>query len=110
MFVGRTDDAEAQTEALRLLRVPTGVGYEPLLSTPAVRGPEEPRRFVFADGTGDVEAIRVDLSAEHLAHVRAALDTNPDAARRAGPAVPVVDRELPTWPGEITPPVVWEAG
>ncbi len=33
VFVGRTDDAEAQADALRLLRVPTGIGYEPLLAT-----------------------------------------------------------------------------
>ena len=43
VFVGRTDDDEAQGEALRLLRVPTGVGYEQMLGTlsprPAARRP-----------------------------------------------------------------------
>ena len=33
VFVGRTDDEEAQAEALRLLRVPTGMGYEQMLGT-----------------------------------------------------------------------------
>src|SRR5207244_7698915 len=33
VFVGRTDDAEAQAEALRLLRVPIGGGYEQTLGT-----------------------------------------------------------------------------
>ena len=87
VFVGRTDDAEAQTEALRLLRVPTGVGYEQLLGTLSPRPrhddrPDDtPRQFVFADGHGGVEKIRIDLEGPHLAHLRAALDTNPDANR-----------------------------
>lgn len=94
VFVGRTDDEEAQAEALRLLRVPTGVGYEPTLGTLSPRqkhddrGHDEqaddtPRQFLFADGRGGVEKIRVDLEAPHLRHLRAALDTNPDASRIA---------------------------
>ncbi len=96
VFVGRTDDDEAQSEALRLLRVPTGVGYEQLLGTLSPRPrhndrPDDtPRQFVFADGHGGVEKIRIDLEAPHLAHLRAALDTNPDASRVAGPGIPVV--------------------
>ncbi|HZZ46326.1 MAG TPA: ATP-binding protein [Pseudonocardia sp.] len=87
VFVGRTDDAEAQTDALRLLRVPTGVGYEAMLGTLSPRPrhddrPDDtPRQFVFADGHGGVEKIRIDLEAPHLAHLAEALDTNPDAAR-----------------------------
>lgn len=89
VFVGRTDDEEAQTEALRLLRVPTGVGYEQMLGTLSPRPrhddrPDDtPRQFVFADGHGGVEKIRIDLEAPHLEHVREALDTNPDARRIA---------------------------
>jgi hypothetical protein len=92
VFVGRTDDAEAQTDALRLLRVPTGVGYEAMLGTLSPRPrhddrPDDaPRQFVFADGHGGVEKIRIDMEAPHLAHLAEALDTNPDAAR----VVPVV--------------------
>jgi len=95
VFVGRTDDGEAQTEALRLLRVPTGVGYEQLLGTLSPRprhddGPDDsPRQFVFADGHGGVEKIRIDLEGPHLDHLRQALDTNPDANRMWPAAVPV---------------------
>jgi hypothetical protein len=87
VFVGRTDDGEAQTEALRLLRVPTGVGYEQLLGTLSPRPRQDdrpddsPRQFVFADGHGGVEKIRIDLEGPHLDHLREALDTNPDANR-----------------------------
>ena len=94
VFVGRTDDDEAQTEALRLLRVPTGVGYEQMLGTLSPRPrhddrPDDtPRQFVFADGHGGVEKIRIDLEAPHLDHVREALDTNPDANRIAVRGVP----------------------
>jgi len=130
VFVGRTDDAEAQADALRLLRVPTGVGYEPLLATlsqhTAQHGADQPRQFVFADGRGGVEAIRVDLTAPHLAHLRAALDTNPSAAvadsgrfrtpaelrRRPMGVLPAAEPEvfhdLPTWPGQRTPQLSWE--
>jgi hypothetical protein len=89
VFVGRTDDEAAQAEALRLLRVPTGVGYEAMLGTLSPRPrhddrPDDtPRQFVFADGHGGVEKIRIDMEAPHLAHLAEALDTNPDAARIA---------------------------
>jgi hypothetical protein len=107
VFVGRTDDAEAQAEALRLLRVPTDVGYEEMLGTLSPRptasralgdhedDPDDtPRQFVFSDGHGGVEKIRVDLEGPHLTHLREALDTNPDA-RRAHP---------PTQPWRTAPP------
>ncbi len=95
VFVGRTDDDEAQGEALRLLRVPTGVGYEQMLGTLSPRPrhddrPDDtPRQFIFADGHGGVEKIRIDLEAPHLEHVRDALDTNPDASRVSARGVPV---------------------
>ncbi|GEL19998.1 ATP-binding protein [Pseudonocardia asaccharolytica] len=94
VFVGRTDDEEAQAEALRLLKVPTGVGYEQLLGTLSPRPrhddrPDDtPRQFVFADGHGGVEKIRIDLEAPHLEHVREALDTNPDARRVSARGLP----------------------
>ncbi|GAA1251161.1 ATP-binding protein [Pseudonocardia aurantiaca] len=94
VFVGRTDDEEAQTEALRLLKVPHGVGYEQMLGTLSPRPrhddrPDDtPRQFIFADGHGGVEKIRIDLEAPHLEHVREALDTNPDASRVSARGVP----------------------
>ncbi|GAA4843347.1 ATP-binding protein [Actinomycetospora corticicola] len=126
VFVGRTDDAEAQAEALRLLRVPTDVGYEEMLGTLSPRPtaaqhddrPDDtPRQFVFSDGHGGVEKIRVDLEGEHLGHLRAALDTNPDAQRAHLPPAPAADapharlpvddgpRPAPTPPGEEGPAV-----
>jgi hypothetical protein len=94
VFVGRTDDEEAQADALRLLRVPTKVGYEEMLGTLSPRPrhddrPDDtPRQFVFADGHGGVEKIRIDLEGPHLEHVREALDTNPDASRVSARGVP----------------------
>jgi hypothetical protein len=91
VFVGRLDDDTAQADALRLLKVPTGVGYEQVVASLARRTTAqrtqrdiEPRQFIFADGTGGVERIRADYSGPHLAHVRAALDTTP--SQRAAPA------------------------
>lgn len=114
VFVGRTDDEEAQGDALRLLRVPTGVGYEEMLGTLSPRPrhddrPDDtPRQFVFADGHGGVEKIRIDLEAPHLEHVREALDTNPDASRIAAPGAPVEVRPLevraPDEPADRPPP------
>src|SRR5206468_4223824 len=49
-----------------------------------------PRQFIFADGHGGVEKIRIDLEAPHLEHVREALDTNPDANRISVSGAPVV--------------------
>jgi hypothetical protein len=87
--------------------VPTDVGYEEMLGTLSPRptasralgdhedDPDDtPRQFVFSDGHGGVEKIRVDLEGPHLTHLREALDTNPDA-RRAHP---------PTQPWRTAPP------
>src|SRR5215210_6037574 len=51
VFVGRTDDNEAQADALRLLKVPIEVGYEQMLGTlsqhTAQHGADQPRQFLF---------------------------------------------------------------
>src|SRR6185295_1672366 len=52
------------------------------------RPDDTPRQFIFSDGHGGVEKIRIDLEAPHLEHVRDALDTNPDANRVAVRGVP----------------------
>ena len=116
VFVGRTDDAEAQAEALRLLRVPTDVGYEEMLGTLSPRptasrslgdhddDPDDtPRQFVFSDGHGGVEKIRVDLEGPHLTHLREALDTNPDARRAHLPVPPRVGAPPAREPGDRQP-------
>ncbi|GAA4736045.1 ATP-binding protein [Actinomycetospora chibensis] len=114
VFVGRTDDEEAQAEALRLLRVPTEVGYEEMLGTLSPRPrhddrPDDtPRQFVFADGHGGVEKIRIDLEGPHLEHLRETLDTNPDARRvRPLPSAPVESpAESPVEPSAASAPSV----
>jgi hypothetical protein len=73
-FVGRTEDEDAARDALRMLRVPTGVGYERVLSgLSAGRGSAGSREFVLRDVDGRVDKIRVDLT--HNPALLAALDT-----------------------------------
>lgn len=88
VFVGRTSDEQAQANALRLLRVPTGIGYESQLGQLSGGGLSEidgmaadaPREFLWRSGDY-CEQVRLDTSGEHLAGLRHALDTN---AVRAG--------------------------
>lgn len=90
VFVGRLDGHEAQADALQLLKTPTGVGYEDALAALAPppsalesisddepRPDRAPRQFVFADGNGGIERIRVDFSGDHLSGLREVLDTTP---------------------------------
>jgi hypothetical protein len=67
------------------------------------RPDDTPRQFVFADGHGGVEKIRIDLEAPHLDHVREALDTNPDASRVAVRGVPTEGTRAPDEPRPIGP-------
>ncbi|OLR90352.1 ATPase [Actinokineospora bangkokensis] len=110
VFIGRLDDDQAQADALRLLKVPVGAGYESVVASlgrrPGVRRGEverdtAPRQFIFGDGAGGVERIRVDLSGAHLDHLRAAMDTTPDAGRDLARGLP--DADLPHAP-EIPEP------
>ena len=96
VFVGRLDDEDAQSDALRLLKVPVGVGYEQVVSSLGRRpGPSRnsterdhsPRQFIFGDGAGGVERIRIDFGGQHLQHLRDALDTTP-ATSEEQPALP----------------------
>ncbi|WP_317495483.1 ATP-binding protein [Haloechinothrix sp. LS1_15] len=95
VFIGRLDDEDAQADALRLLKVPVGVGYEQVVSSLGTRPgtqrnvqerDREPRQFIFADGSGGVERITVDFSGPHLEHLRDVLDTTPGStqAEQAG--------------------------
>jgi AAA-like domain/LAGLIDADG-like domain len=90
VFVGRLDDDDAQADALRLLKVPVGAGYEQVVASlgrrpGGERGMTErdraPRQFIFGDGAGGVERIRIDFSGNHLDHLRNVMDTTPDAMR-----------------------------
>ncbi len=93
VFVGRLDDDQAQADALRLLKVPIGAGYEQVIASlgrrpggerTATERDRAPRQFIFGDGAGGVERIRIDFSGPHLEHLRNALDTTPDAKRDNG--------------------------
>ncbi|MBB3052735.1 hypothetical protein FHS23_003776 [Prauserella isguenensis] len=88
VFVGRLDEDEAQADALRLLKVPVGAGYEQVVSALGRRPggqrdaerDRDPRQFIFGDGAGGVERIRVDFTGPHLQQLREALDTTPGSA------------------------------
>jgi AAA-like domain len=63
-FVGRIEDDDAARDGLRMLRVPTGVGYERALSTlSSSRRGAATREFVMRDVDGHVDKLCVDLSA-----------------------------------------------
>ncbi|GAA1234937.1 ATP-binding protein [Oryzihumus leptocrescens] len=66
-FIGRLTDEGAQQDALRFLPgVREGVGYEAIfgtLSRPSREGRRGAREFVFSDGIGGIERIRMDMSA-----------------------------------------------
>ena len=113
VFVGRLDDDSAQADALRLLKVPIGAGYEQVIASLGrrpgshrdVTRDTSPRQFVFGDGAGGVERIRIDLSGPHMDHVRAVMDTTPDAMRDPTPgAVLAADQHAPFIPDEETEP------
>lgn len=78
VLAGRAVDPGEQRQALELLGLQTGVGYEQVLeSLPPGEG-----EFIFADGTGGMERIAVDLDFDP--RVAAALNTTPDPAAAAG--------------------------
>jgi hypothetical protein len=103
VFVGRLDDDAAQADALRLLKVPIGAGYEQVVASlgrrPAQRTETErdraPRQFIFADGTGGVERIRADFSGPHLDQFRTIMDTTPDGMRDPVGAAEAARQEAP---------------
>jgi hypothetical protein len=66
-LIGRTTDPKAQADALEVLGVERGVGYEATLAglSPYDRRSDARsgyRDFVFADGQGGIETIRPDLT------------------------------------------------
>ena len=82
-FIGRLTDETAQQDALRFIPgIQPGQGYEAIfesLSRPTATGRRGPREFVFSDGAGGVERIRMDLSAHP--EVLEALDTTADPTK-----------------------------
>ncbi|GAA0918873.1 ATP-binding protein [Virgisporangium aurantiacum] len=81
VFVGRiAEDTEIASEALRLLRVPTGVGYEQTLASLSQVDASSSQRlgfreFVMRDVDARVQKIRVDVS--YVPDLLTYLDTTP---------------------------------
>jgi len=65
-FIGRIEDERVAADALRLLGVPTGAGYEHAIGTLSQPGPDgtppDYREFVFRDADGNVDRFVADLS------------------------------------------------
>jgi DNA helicase HerA-like ATPase len=98
VFVGRiAEDPEIAAEALRLLRVPRGVGYEAVLGTLSTGDAASDRRlpyreFVMRDVDARVQRMRVDLS--YVPELLTYLDTTPaQAAPVEHTSVPAASRE-----------------
>jgi hypothetical protein len=85
VFVGRiVDDPQIAAEALRLLRLPTGAGYEQTLAALSQHDPSDTsrlgfREFVMRDVDGRVQKIRVDVS--YVDGLLDHLDTTPGGAQ-----------------------------
>jgi hypothetical protein len=85
-FVGRIEDREIATEALRLLQVQQNVGYEAVLGTLSPKvgdGRRGAREFVVKDVSGHVEKVRIDLG--HKPGLLEALDTTAKQPVRVEP-------------------------
>jgi hypothetical protein len=86
VFVGRiADDSTVAGEALRLLRIPTGAGYEQVLaglSQADLTGTSRLgyREFLMRDVDGRTQRIHVDLS--YVSGLLDVLDTTPTGGRR----------------------------
>ena len=84
-FIGRLTDEEAQRDALRFLPgVREGVGYEAIfgtLSRPSREGKRGAREFVFSDGSGGIERIRMDMSAHPQLLEALGTTADPEKAR-----------------------------
>lgn len=82
-FIGRLTDEQAQRDALRFIPgAAPGQGYEPIfasLSRPTAEGHRGAREFIFSDGAGGVERMRMDLSAHP--DLLEALNTTADPAK-----------------------------
>ncbi|AWN32600.1 ATP-binding protein [Streptomyces sp. NEAU-S7GS2] len=99
VFVGRTTGQEAQRAALQLLGIEPGSGYERVLGelsksrrdTSAHAASAMDREFIFSDGSGGIERIRIAL--QHRPTLLQALNTTaaPLAAQQNGQANPWMD-------------------
>lgn len=84
-FIGRLTGEDAQRDALRFLPgIRDGMGYESIfgtLSRPTREGRRGAREFIFSDGTGGIERIRMDMSAHPQLLEALQTTADPDKAR-----------------------------
>lgn len=84
-FIGRLTGEDAQRDALRFLPgIRDGMGYESIfgtLSRPTREGRRGAREFIFSDGTGGIERIRMDMSAHPQLLEALKTTADPDKAR-----------------------------
>ncbi len=98
VFVGRiAEDPDIASEALRLLRVPVGVGYEQTLASLSTVDASSSarlgfREFVMRDVDGRVQKVRVDVS--YVPDLLTYLDTTPAMAAPAPVDGPVAEPEV----------------
>jgi hypothetical protein len=89
-FVGRIEDDTLAAEALRLLRLPQGHGFERVIGRLSAQRPgsgdgrTRPREFLHRDVHGRVDVVTVDLG--HTPGLLAALNTNAGTVEAAGAA------------------------
>jgi hypothetical protein len=97
MFLGRVENREIASQALRLMGVEQNAGYEEIVAglSPQVAGPNGAQRrgkreFIVKDVMGNVEKVVIDIPADLLANQ----DTTPDVFRKASTAEPVNGHDL----------------
>jgi len=97
VFVGRiAEDTEIASDALRLLRVPTDVGYEQTLASLSTVDTSSStrlgfREFVMRDVDGRVQKVRVDVS--YVPDLLTYLDTTPALAAPVQQSDPLTEPE-----------------
>lgn len=83
LFVGRMESEADASQALRLLGLPQGAGYEQAILGLTARGVDKPgpREFIVRDSRGRVDRMTVDL--QHQPELLAALNTTAKSRQAA---------------------------
>lgn len=93
-YIGRIEDHDTAAEALRFLRIQTGVGYEDVIGnlSPHIAGVDGTRtrgaREFIVRYDGNVEKVRIEITDEDLLK---AIETRPTGRKRNGA------RPIPEW-------------
>ncbi len=102
-YVGRTEDPDTAAEALRFLRIRTGVGYERVLAnlSPHIAGADGrkkrgAREFLVKDADNNVEKVRIEI---HDPDLLTAIQTTPTGRARGAQSV----TDVPAWLSDPVP-------